>query len=137
MKKNGFTLTELLVTIVLIGLIFGIGIPGIIKISDRMKLKSYNAKIELIEDAAKLYGQNNETQLKESICSINNVNHECKKISIKELIEKDYLDSESKKNILITNKSNEDISNTCVYIYLKNNRVYSYYPDNDTSCIVD
>ena len=53
MKKNGFTLVELLSVLVLISLLMGIAIPGINRISKNMKTKSYNEKKELIESEYK------------------------------------------------------------------------------------
>lgn len=57
MNKKGFTLVEILAVLVLIGLLLGIAIPGINKISSNMKNKSYNKKVNLIESAAILWGQ--------------------------------------------------------------------------------
>ena len=41
-RKNGFTLTELLATIVIIALLLGLGVPGVMKVSDSMKKRAYN-----------------------------------------------------------------------------------------------
>lgn len=45
MKKNGFTLIEILVSIAIIALIFGIGIPSYVMITNVMKERSYQNKI--------------------------------------------------------------------------------------------
>ena len=37
LNNKGFTLVEILSTIVIIAMLMGIGIPGIMKISERMK----------------------------------------------------------------------------------------------------
>ena len=55
--KKGFTLVEILVTIALIGLLFGIGIPGVMKISKSMKERSFKTKTNLIEQAVVLWGE--------------------------------------------------------------------------------
>ena len=96
MNKKGFTLVELLSVIVLIGLLLGIGVPGVMRISKKMKERSFNTKKEQIEQAATLWGQDNRTRLSKSTCKVleSSVEKEypCYKISIKELIEEDYLD---------------------------------------------
>jgi len=143
MKNNkGFTLTELLVTIVLIGLLLGIGIPGVMKISEGMKKRSYKTKIDLVEQAGTLWGQDNLALLQTTTCDIKEDSgtntYNCYKTNIKELIENDYLESEDRKDIKFVNPiDDKDIQNNCVYIYKKNNRVYAYYkgtPDSGESC---
>lgn len=148
MKNNkGFTLVEILSVIVLIALLLGVGIPGINRISKNMKEKSLNTKIDLIEQAGILWGQDNKTLLQSNKCYINDNNEimNCKKISIEALIKEDYLDSENYNDITYKNPKNErDLANIvcdenkndnidndeyscCVHIYKKNNRVYAYF----------
>lgn len=132
MKKNGFTLVELLSVLVLISLLMGIAIPGINRISKNMKTKSYNEKKELIESAAVLWGQDNKTLLQ--------ANNDCKlstdeivlcyKITVGSLIENSYLDSDNNSGKYINPLDNSDMKNQCVYIYKKNKRVYSYFVGN-------
>ena len=55
-RKKAFTLVELLIVIALIWLLIGIGIPGVMKISKKMKQKSLNTKIDLVEHVAILWG---------------------------------------------------------------------------------
>lgn len=142
MKKNnlGFTLVELLSVIVLIGLLVGIGVPGISRISSNMKKKSLNTKIDLIEQAGVFWGQDNKAMLQSNKCFINDDGTiaNCKKIAIKKLIEDDYLDSENHNDVIYKNPVNDvdftdlscdDVSGykCCVNIYKKNNRVYAYF----------
>lgn len=58
-KKNGFTLVELLAVIILIGLLMALVIPSALKLSSKVKERAYATKIDLIEAAAKSYGQSN------------------------------------------------------------------------------
>ena len=142
MNKKGFTLVELLSVIVLIGLLLGIGVPGVMRISKKMKERSFNTKKEQIEQAATLWGQDNRTRLSKSTCKVleSGVEKEyhCYKISIKELIEEDYLDNENNNSENIEYKNpidNQDIQRMCVYVYKKNKRVYAYYTNKeDTEC---
>ena len=146
-NKKGFTLVELLSVIVLIGLLLGIGIPGISRISSNMKKKSLNTKIDLIEQSGIFWGQDNKAMLQSSQCFIDDDETiaSCKKISINELISDDYLDSESYEDVIYKNPNNDinlaniscddsnDVENTvkdnscCVNVYKKNNRVYAHF----------
>ena len=132
MNNKGFTLVEVLSVIVLIALLFGIGIPGIMKISDNMKIRSYNTKVDLLEQAGELWGQDNQTLLQTNICSIDSKNYRCYKVPIKDLINEDYLESENKSNPEFKNpKDDSSMLDNCVYIYKKNNRVYAKYSTID------
>ena len=133
MKKNGFTLVELLAVIVLIGLLIGVGIPGINKIKDNMNNKSLNTKIELIEEAATLWGQDNKTRLFETpkCVSDNENDYYCKLITVGYLLEENYLDSDNNSGDIINPKNNSSMKNDCVAVYKKNNRVYSVYRNDD------
>lgn len=57
MKKNGFTLVELLAVIVILAILLTVAIPNVIGITQRVKEKMYCSKVSDIESAAKLYGQ--------------------------------------------------------------------------------
>ena len=139
MKNNkGFTLIELLSVIVLISLLLGLGVPGVMKISENMKKRGYNTKIGLIEQAGILWGQDNKTRLQSTNdCEIKkNENnsagrYNCKKITINELIDDDYLDADDKdasdNYIYLNPETNENIVGCEVFVYKKNNRVYAFF----------
>ena len=63
MKKNGFTLIELIVVIMLIGLLMVITVPNIIKVSKNTKEAAYKTKIDIIESAARDFGESNKTAI--------------------------------------------------------------------------
>lgn len=136
LNKQGFTLVEILVVIVLISLILGLGIPGIMKLSENMKKRSLNSKINIVESAAIVWGNDNKTLLKKTICEINGLGYDCYKLSLGNLIEEDYLPSESVDKISYLNPSNkEELINNCIYIYKRNNKVYSYLAIDDKTCV--
>ena len=138
MNKKGFTLVEILSVLVLISLLLGLAIPGINKISSNMKKKSYSKKVSLVESAAELWGQDNKTLLQSSSdCEIKGGEKvSCYKITVGSLIENNYLDSDRNSGEYISPLDNSDMKNQCVYVYKKNNRVYSYYSKNN-NCLND
>ena len=137
MNKNGFTLVELLAVIVLIGLLIGIGIPGVNKISSNMKRKSLNTKIKLIEEAAILWGQDNKTRLSETQDCVNETTnneektYSCKLVTIDLLLKDNYLDSDNNSGEYINPQTNSSMKNDCVAVYKKNNMVYAKYDNSN------
>ena len=63
MKKNGFTLVELLSTIVVLGLLLSLVVPFIDRTIKTSKQDLYKSQINLIEGAAKLWGSDNKSFL--------------------------------------------------------------------------
>lgn len=79
MKKNGFTLVELLVVIVILGLLMAIAVPSALSLAGKVKGKAYDTKIELIEKAAQTYGQANKGLVRQGTDPTNsNVHNTCK-----------------------------------------------------------
>jgi len=58
-KNKGFTLVELLAVIVVLSLLLTIAVPNIIALSQRIRRNMYCTKVENIETAAKMYGNDN------------------------------------------------------------------------------
>lgn len=131
MKKNGFTLIELLSVIVLIGLLLGIGVPGVMRIRSNMQRKSLNTKLKQVEQAATLWGQDNKTLINETNCETTDASS-CTTVSIKKLIDDDYLDGEMNKKEFKNPVSGKDlVTIDCnVEVYKKNNRVYATINSN-------
>lgn len=67
MRKNGFTLVELLCILVIMGLLLAIAVPNALKMSGKVKNKAYTTKVELIEKAAVSFGQSNMTMVRKGI----------------------------------------------------------------------
>lgn len=59
MKKNGFTLVELIAVVGLLALIIIIAVPIVNDSGKNSREKIYQTKVEMIEDAAVIYGQDN------------------------------------------------------------------------------
>lgn len=58
-KEEGFTLVELLAVLAILALIVGIAIPMVGGVVKKSETKAYNAQIDLVQDAARLYELDN------------------------------------------------------------------------------
>lgn len=67
MNKRGFTLVEVISVIVLLGLLIGIAVPNVMKSSKKAKERTLLTKIENIEKAAVLYGQDKRNKISRQI----------------------------------------------------------------------
>lgn len=59
MSKKGFTLIELIAVIAVLALLIILVVPSLTSSSSSVKERTYETKIEMIETAAILYGQDN------------------------------------------------------------------------------
>lgn len=141
MKKNGFTLVELLSVLVLIGLLLGIGVPGVMRISSKMKQRSLNTRIDQIEQAATLWGQDNKSLINASKAAFGRFScsdgkcDTCTSRLIKTLIADDYLDGEMNTKEFknpVNGKDFAKVYECTVVIYKKNNRIYALF--DKTTC---
>ena len=71
MKKRGFTLAELLVTIVILGIITGLSIPVIRGLQASQSEKRYSIYVDSVNSAAKLYTDSYSEDLFEALKNIN------------------------------------------------------------------
>lgn len=93
MKNNrGFTLVEVISIIALLGLIIGITVPSIMGASTNTKKKTLQTKVDNIEKAAVLYGQNHRENF---TATCNSAGQPCEGIGDDECkcYEKQYKDS--------------------------------------------
>lgn len=131
MKKNGFTLIELLAVIVILGILSSLVTINVIKIKNNSFEELLNTKIENVESAAIVYGQENQDLLTES-CTVANYNsNACTIVTVKTLIDNKYFKTSETNNSgevdLINNVTNESMLNDVVQIYRKNNNIYAKY----------
>jgi len=57
LKKNGFTLVEIIAVIIILALIMILVTPNLSNAGQNSRKKIYQTKVEMIEDAAIIYGQ--------------------------------------------------------------------------------
>ena len=77
-KKNGFTLIELLSCIIVIALIAVIAVPSALNLSKKVKTKSYETKINIMEENAVSYGQANLSNVRSGLNTVRGGNFTCK-----------------------------------------------------------
>ena len=112
MNKNnkGFTLVELLATIVVITLVMGIAIPYVMNVINNSKNNSRELAINNIKTSAKYYAEDNSNEMiwtHERDDANNELENTYTCVSVTDLINKGYLKSSDIKNELnITNADN-------------------------------
>lgn len=118
MKKEGFTLVELLAVIVIIGIIYLIVFPSVTSFIDKSKEKSYNIQVDLIEKASKKWVVDNTDELlKKDPYHLNNIN-----LTLTTLKKDGYLQDE-----FIENPKTKKIMTGCVVVsYQSNKNQYEY-----------
>ena len=142
MNKKGFTLVELLAVIAILAIVITIGLISVTRIRENALKKIVATKIEQIEQAAILYGQENPEELTSD-------NASCKKVittenkagdkteynitictikTVGELIDAGFFDTSyltDDKKDLINDYTGKSMLNDTVIIYRRNNRIYS------------
>lgn len=116
MNKKGFTLTELLATIVILSVVVTIAVPAVIGVSNLIKENMYESKVKLIQQAAKLYGEDNEA---------------VSSITVKDLCDKKYVtkdDNASATECLLNPKDNKSMGDCEINITRNNGRVIASWP---------
>ena len=116
MKKNGFTLVELLSVVVILSIIMGIVIMYSMEVTNNRRSSDYeNIKIMMLDGAKSLVGV--QYDIDNSID--NRISAGCK-ITYDYLASQGYVDADG------TNPTNDDpLSNTCIKVSLDSNYKYS------------
>ena len=124
-NKNGFTLTELIGVIVLLGIIALISVPILNKTIKNSKEKAYNAQVEEIVSSAKKWGVTNDEKLpKADGVSI--------RVKIPELIAAGILEDDK----ILDPRNDKEMISSCVRIrYQKDVNEYKY--TFEETCVID
>ena len=96
MKRNGFTLVEILAVLIVISLLMALGIPAYMTVLKDARRNNYDAKIREIETAANKYGDRVKDDIKDKGAS-------CFVTNVEKLIKMGELISESEAEDVIYN----------------------------------
>lgn len=154
-NNKGFTLVEIIAVIALLGLVIGICVPSVMNASENVKKKNLKNKVESIENAAVLYGQDHrenfgtECSDDEKTCD-GKSSDLCicydKIITVGDLLSSEkvrdeygeeveigpYLNYDDGTSDITNSVSGESLMNCEIQIYKKYNKIYAVYLDRDT-----
>ena len=137
MNKKGFTLVELLSVIVVLAVIMTIAVPSVMGINGIIKDNMLETKLELLEEAAILYGQDIKGSVMYSASKYKN--YPCKSYIVSDLVP-NYLDKDNNNDCLT--KSNPT-GNGCIVDprdetkYLDTYEVIVYFQNKRIKAVVD
>lgn len=132
MNKKGFTLVELLITIVIVGIVATLASYGAVSVSNATKKNLLTAKIELIESGAESYGEDYPYRLTNTCNVDNQTKTNCLNITVFDLIEEGYISPTETCNdipCLRNNVTGNNMSSDVIAVYKENNRIYASYVD--------
>lgn len=129
MNKKGFTLVELLATLIVLALVMSLGTYSITSIIKNSKEKNYKLLISNIKDAAESYY--NECEYMPTIkCNEKGAGYQ---VTLSELIASGFLkgnDEDDLNNKVIDPRNNTDISNCIINISRSSGKVNVTYGSN-------
>ncbi len=144
MNKKGFTLIELLGVITLLAVIGGIAFVSITSINKNIGEKMIEKKLEMIEEAAILYGGDIKGSIAHSLKKYSN--NPCMSIIVSDLVPT-YLDKDNDNNCLTEdsldgegcivnpNETDKYLDKKEVILYYKNKRIHAKVDmDNQLTC---
>lgn len=119
MKRNGFTLVELLAVIALLAILATVAVTSAINISKKLKDDMLCEKIEFLKNDAKRYGADR----------IDSIGTEASPtiVTVGELVQLGYTskDQNVAGHYVINPKDDSSMDNVTINVYLKNKRAYA------------
>lgn len=112
--KKGFTLVELLVVIVILGLIALVVYPSVIKIINDSRESAYESQIKIVEKAAKEWGVEHPNELPDD---------DVYRLPLSKLINDGYISDSEIKN---PKNSNKNLCGVVEIKFINNNYEYNY-----------
>lgn len=140
-NRKGFTLVEILAVIVILAILIAVAVPSVLTLSSKMKGNMYCSKIETVEKAAQVYGQENSDTLYNKVSSVCSVVEsdksvttvkQCLTVQVSELLAKGYLNKEENYNTKVKDEFYDPRDSTSmktdkVYVYVQNKRIYAKF----------
>lgn len=128
MKKNGFTLVELLAVVVILAIVIVISMSSTTGLSKKMKENMLEKKQEVIEQAGIAYGNVHKAEILAD-------SDKCIRIRVRKLVEEEFLDKDQdceptasdSKCVIDPSKKNTYLDAKYVKIYYKNERIKAAY----------
>ena len=102
MKKNGFSIVEMLVVIIVVALIIVLMLPAFVGITESVKKNTYSNKVKHLESETLKYANSFKDEIKENSC----IDYEINDIISKGLIESD----EQGKNVIVNPIDGSELS---------------------------
>jgi len=84
LNKKAFTLIEMLVVVVIIGVVLAIAIPAVSNIMDSNDSRMYKTHLQIVEQKAQLFIDKNKGELRNGGAS-------CYQVNYKELVNKEFI----------------------------------------------
>jgi prepilin-type N-terminal cleavage/methylation domain-containing protein len=131
MNNKGFTLIELLAVITIMTILVIVAVPSTMSISKKLNTKLFCEKIELIQAAAELYGEDRRDSFSTDI-TINGTTYVGKEIQVKDLITTNYLKKDQSDYPYILDprdKTSDNLYNLNLTVYKKNNSIHVLFDD--------
>lgn len=123
MKKSGFTIVELLVVIVILGVLIGIAVPSMLAISNNTRKKMYCTKVETILRSAQIWGTDHEEYINDGSTYAIKVSS----LLLNNYVEKDSNNCTIGTDCVLDPRDNKAMDSDLVAVYIKDGRVYSAY----------